>query len=665
MDAKLNTNRRVAPEHQRLEAPTGGAARSSVYEAEREGISRLAAAHSKVGEAVAACGKMLYAYDQNRVKEEYAADSRMLNVIYAEEYAALNERFRNRQFDNSQQFKDAYIAESVEVNRKVRERITKGDPAYGGFTFRNMDRWETELSQTADVQAATGMVNATQNWINKREQITMQTNDERLKVIAKIGSADDAKKTVDDMKRENPLYAPYYDAKLGTLLETIKVRDAVNSLSGVVNDLGVNARERLDVLSAGIKATRSEYADLEIKPGDSDDVRRDKLLKRRNTGKINTEAEAAKLKADYFSEMAEETAKRRKAYEQLLSDSGVDFDTREKLLYSFDRKAATEAQQAYSAYVNTVTKEQKKRTEDNRKAYVEASSSGNTSYLLMNNDFATIVDRDDHLPDIPGTQEFRFQKKVDANAEGLTAEQKQEAKWRNEFTQAKSTRNATIAINRLCALNTEDPNYFALAKDVLEDCRIGGITREDYAPVYDFFVKQFTKQKPQYQQTVGFFKDMLFSAIYNETSVLSEEDKETIKNFDQLCISGKLDTETFDFFLKVCTNAAKFGTYAEAVNYMQGTIGKFAKEADARAVNAQVQTKVQNLRSWVDPSQTFDLDPKSGAFAKVREEQFNAYKEQKRRAEEEELKRQTRPVRGSPKSLAEAINIGATTSIGI
>lgn len=656
MDAKLNTNRRVAPESQRLEAPTGGAARDSVYEAERSGISRLAAAHSKVGEAVASCGKMLYAYDQNRVKEEYAADSRMLNVIYAEEYAALNERFRNRAFDNSQQFKDAYIAESAEVNRRVRERITKGDPAYGGFTFRNIDRWETELSQTADVQAATGMVNATQNWINKREQITMQTNDENLKMIAKIGSAEDANNAIAKMKAENPLYAPYYDAKGATLLQAIKVRDATNSLSGEINALSAESQTVLDGLRVDKMAQdKVELANV-VKPGDTPEQVRDKLLAQRKAVRRDTEAEDNRIKAAYFTEMTAKIAAERVEYEKTLIKDGVDVDTIEKLLYRFDRDAQAAVQRTYSAMVASDLKEQEARTKANRQALIEATNSGTNENLLLNGQFVTIYPTDTHLPDIAGTQEFRFQRKLDTNAEGLTPEQKREAMWRNEYTQEQSTRSAAIAINRLCDLNTDDPNYFAKAKDVLEDCRLMGITQEDYAPVYDFFVTQYTKQKPQFQESVGFYKDALFAAIRDNTSILSEDEKETIKNLDDLLMSGKLDSATCDYFLKMCVNAKKFSSYTESMNYMTGSIGKLTKEVDARVMNANVQTQINKL-VYRDPSDIFDRNPTSGAFGAEREAQRNNYVEQKRKQEEDERNRQTRvsPNQSPPESVGDVI----------
>lgn len=630
MNANLNTTRRVAPSQPRLNAPTGGAARDSVYEAERQGMTQLAKAHSKVGEAVATCGQMLYQYDQHRIKDEYAADMRMLQTIYAEEYAKLNTDFSNRQFNSGEEFMSAYQAAATDLNRRVRQRITSGDPNYNGFVFRNIGRWEEELAQTAEVQAAVAMTNATTSWINTREKITMATNDAKLASIAQYGTVEEARAMIDTMKLENPRYAEYYEAKFTGLESRIKIREATKSVGFYLSELGTASEAILAEATKGVIAAQNETVNVDLIHGDNlseADLQknRDAILASRNKHKTDIAALNEEAKTTFYIAAQEEMLKKRDAFITKLDESGISEYDKGTLIQRFDRSALETINRSWSAYQNTIAKNQLAKTSEMRKAISEAEKNGTTYLLSQNSDFWTIVPNDDHMPDIAGSREFRFLRRHESPAT-------EDEKLYNEWVVERSNENTLVALSRLVAIPEDDPAYFEKAKDVLEDLRLSGVLQENYAKVYGTFSRIYSGRKTQHREALSFFKESVFNAVVEKTSILSDEQKKEIKNFDALLQSGVLPPQVCDHLLNIATGSQRFDTITEASHFIESGLGALTESMNAETFAQNTQRKIDRLRTLtsLDPSEAFDRDggkyQQAGEIGAARRTDFESWK---------------------------------------
>lgn len=227
MDAKLNTQNRVSPTRA-INVPNFSAGRDAMYSAHRSGIEELSKAYSKVGDAVAYCGKALWDYDQANVKKQYAADEAILKTKYAEQYAALSNRISKQEFGSTGEMKAAFEAGAQEIDERIADGIQNGFDNGDGttFRFRNADRFQEPLRQLGEVQKATAMNTAVQSWIVEEDNRTQRAFDTQLNTAVMLGDTDSVRKICSQLTGFYPANKDVYKAKEAFALATIANRTA-------------------------------------------------------------------------------------------------------------------------------------------------------------------------------------------------------------------------------------------------------------------------------------------------------------------------------------------------------------------------------------------------------------------------------------------------------
>lgn len=230
MDAKLNTQNRVSPTRA-INVPNMSAGRDEMYAAERAGIEDLAAAYAKVGDAIAHCGKLLYDYDQENVKKQYAADEAVLKQQYATQYAELSNRIAKQHFGSSSEMRAAFAAGAEEIDERIATGVERGFANGDGstFRFRNADRFQEQLRQLGEVQKATALNDATEKWIVAEDTRTQQAFDTQMSTAVLLGDSEEVERIHKQLVAFYPANKELYDAKKSFALATIANKAATET----------------------------------------------------------------------------------------------------------------------------------------------------------------------------------------------------------------------------------------------------------------------------------------------------------------------------------------------------------------------------------------------------------------------------------------------------
>lgn len=243
MDANLNTQNRVS-QTRAINVPNMSAGRDEMYAAERAGINELARAYANVSNAIAHCGKLLYQYDQDNVKKQYAADEAVLKQQYATQYAELSNRIAKQRFGSSDEMRAAFAAGAEEIDERIAAGIERGFENGDGstFRFRNADRFQEQLRQLGEVQKAAALNDATEKWIVAEDNRTQKAFDTQMSTAVLLGDSEEVDRIHKQLVEFYPANKALYDAKRDYALQTIANKSATESGNRMIK-LRQNAAE--------------------------------------------------------------------------------------------------------------------------------------------------------------------------------------------------------------------------------------------------------------------------------------------------------------------------------------------------------------------------------------------------------------------------------------
>ena len=609
--AEADFGRKVRPSAEGVRRADMSAARGSVYEAERSGRSELAKAHSRIGEAVAYCGRMLLAYDQHRLKTEYNADMNMARVIYADEFAKVKREQEQQTFSSAGAHEAWLRHRSARAVEQAKRRILEGDPDNGGFRFRNAERWEDELNLLADVNEATFRVKSTELYLAQRERDTMRTHDAWLSTLAQIGGMEELnawKKGIDESELSDA-DREIYGRKYALTKNKILSREAQEDIDVRTQIFGADferAKGEIDA-NADYSALKQEAFE---NAGEGGIFTAEQVEKNRRTALHNR---ALIYESDKKREQAAEVEMWRrtnamkenalKSYSEKIGGVSELSDAQKReLLEKMKASLESEAQKRLDAF-RRARKAEHADYGGRLVSAVQQAFVGGYGFEGLTQAIPTWGTDDSLLdPTNAETSVFRF----------LPAPQVGEAGY-TEISRRSRT-NAVAAISRLSKLNAKSETFASDAQRIMEDARLGGITKEDYASAFDVFARICAGENDN--EKASYFEDKLFEAIRNAGMIPKEREKE-IKSLEAFMRSDLSPDDADRWFLTEIKNATAYRDLASAQNYFGGVIASFTKGMQVRQLT---ELAVANLSLYASVGSGLSRAYDEGAAGAIEEE---------------------------------------------
>lgn len=577
MNVEIENRRRVRTDARGFEAPTAGQARDSMYAAERSGLSELAKARSRIGETLADCGKMLVQYDQHVVKKEYAADMRMLKVRFAGEYANMTrELSEDPSITTSEQFKAAFASRSADIRERVLKAARNGDA--DGFTFRNMDRWTEEIDMTANIQEAEAMTQATERWIAARENMTKRVNDMRLATEVQTGTSASVTALIDAIKQENPNESALWDAKRELALYSVEKREAANMGVAAVNAFDSGVPALLEEAGRAVAKMREEPERVNIGeisvPGEgASEAERDAYrakvaaaVRKNNADDERRRKQEEEAVLNAYHERGEELVKRQvEAYAAEVNKfPHIDAAAKDGLVRSFESKVRASLSSGWALFKKANADKVRERNVGMTEAMVEARRLRDYSTLAVNPDFQLIAPTDASIPDAGALSAFRFLRVSETGGELGDAEKLRQ-----------STKTLAVGLARLSSLDKSSGTFAEDCRTVLMDAKLRGITREDYATLWEEFGMRCTGERDN--ASASYFKKALIGALASRGII-----KPDVK-FDDYVASESTNAEADAFLAEVITTAGELKSFESAQHYIDNAVKEYAKREQGAA----------------------------------------------------------------------------------
>lgn len=576
MDVSIDNRRKVRTDARGFEAPTAGAARDSMYAAERAGQAELAKARSRIGETLADCGKMLVQYDQHVVKKEYAADMRMLKVRFAGEYANMTRALsEDPSITTSEQFKAAFASRSADIRERVLKAARNGDA--DGFTFRNMDRWTEEIDMTANIQEAEAMTQATERWIAARDNMTRRVNDARLATEVQTGTTESINALLDVLKEEDAMNAPLWEAKRPLALYSAQKREAANMGAAAVNAFDSGVPALLEEAGKAVESLRAEPERPNI--GGIPVPGKDASAAERDAYRANVAAAVSKsIKTDekqrkqneenllnaYYVRGAQQVKRNVDAYAAEVNKlEHLDAAAKDQLVRSFEAKLNASLSSGWALFKKSLGDKVREKNVGMTAAMAEARRLGDYSTLAVNTDFQLIAPTDANVPEEGELSAFRFVRVSDTGAEPGDAEKLR-----------KSKNSLVVGLARLSALEKSSDTFSEDCRTALMDAKLSGITQEDYAVLWDEFGMRCTGERDN--ESASYFKKAFIGALSSRGLVDADV------KFDDYVMSEDTNADADAFLAEVITTAGAMKSFESAQHYIDSAVNEYAKRAQAQ-----------------------------------------------------------------------------------
>lgn len=468
MNINFDNTQSVKPTGGGLKAPNLYSGQKQVYAAERAGHDALGKAFANVGNAVAYCGDLLARYDQETVMRSFNEDMQLYKTRLSEKFAlgaqAIN--YAGAGGDSPVSAEYSRVASDIGITRlptnreefqqafhQVREwakREIDNEIASGSLQIRNRERWDKEVGQMFEVQAANAMVQSTEKWVAAQEHLSNQKFDACVAWEVANGTSDSVKDLFESRIKERPDQKPLLDVKYRAARSTVAGRDIAANVNAYIDDFGRFAGE---VLSAEEEQDEAE----EVAPRD---VSRAGLLR---------EAETA-----------------RKTKAQLKDEKQADYTTKCNEVIKVRMEAI---KKAIEANPDLTAKDKKRLIEDAEKGFYGARDFMWSEYLKaeVEEQAAATAKLKDQLnrpmSAIATDPEMKYLAPTDAMLDLNDDEDSAHSFIEGKAGTAGNYLAAGIALSKL---KTDSASFAKNATAILLDARLKGVSKEQYGMLFDY-----------------------------------------------------------------------------------------------------------------------------------------------------------------------------------
>lgn len=441
MNINFDDRQNVKPNATRLQAPNVYEDSKALYNAERAGFAEIGRAAQNASAAIAQCGDLLMRYDQEMLNRNFATDKRSLDIEYAKYYQ--EERLKLRNDPNQPKTVAEFQERMSQINETVRTRIGE----WKQKNFRNYERWEEELDGIAEAQAGNAMLKATEDWLGEQNRIEAQKLSSDLSFYSQYGTIEDVDNAVAEASKYNPRWAEVYAKQGEATKSAISVRDLSADVTSVVNAFTNTASAELSIAI--------ENASNEQEPEEPEDKSRKGQLLWRRENEESAKQKDQRLQADYYkAAQMREVGVYNELSAKIDSNPYLNDKQKESAKKTLRGQLREQTAAVWQQYKNARVLEQQERT-----AKVKAS--------LSNGD----IDR---------LAEFRH---LNVDDSVLNPEDHNEAAFKFIDDMAESQKHKTAAFIAISSLAPGSASFGDEAIKILEDARLRGVTKSDYAEI--------------------------------------------------------------------------------------------------------------------------------------------------------------------------------------